>query len=224
MLPIAVTVIGALLTHPSGLAPRAYRRSTPRASHLDRSFVAEIAERVSPSVALVIPRGLRNSTHQGSGFAVEVGGALLLVTSAHVASGGMKVDVALASDGFIERHSATVVGRAPHGEDLALLQLDEVVASRLTPLVLGDSDALLPGDFLIAIGHPAGLRGAVTLGVLSGRGSLPSAHGVPAELDEDGPSSSCDGWEVPYLVTDASFAAGMSGGPLLNCDGEARAV
>jgi len=214
---VALVFLGGLL-HPLPAPSTHPRRCVGRGVRvhlcLDRNFVSDIAARSSPSVVLVIPRGVRNITAQGSGFAVEVNGRTLLLTNAHVASGGSSVEVALPADDFVERHSATVIGRAPAGEDLALLRLDEAVAARLSPLTLGDSDALQPGALVVAIGHPAGLWGAVSLGVICGRSSLP-AFSVPRKLssgDGEGQESAVD--TVPYLVTDAAFASGMSGGTI----------
>ena len=77
---------------------------------------------------------------------------------------------------------------------------------------------------VIALGHPSGLRGAVTLGVVSGKADLPICiSSVPQVLaagdaDEDKPGGEGD-TTVPYLVTDAALAGGMSGGPLLDPSG-----
>ena len=142
---------------------------------LDRTFVSEVYDRISPSVALIMPRGVRNTSAQGSGFVVAVNGTRYILTSAHVAAGGMTVEVAYPADGFTKRHNASVVGRAPGGEDLALLALNDAkVVESLAPLDFGDSGSLRPGCFVIALGHPSGIRGAVTLGVLSGRMEMPS--------------------------------------------------
>jgi S1-C subfamily serine protease len=190
-------------------------------SMLDRTFVADAAESASDSLVLVVPKGVRNTTAQGSGFVVNALGVPRILTSAHVAAGGMTVEVAFSKDGYTERHNATVVGRAPGGEDLALLDLDGGKAIDCPALTLGDSDALRLGEFVIALGHPSGLRGAVTLGVVSGKVTLPVSS-VPQELtasDADEETRSGEGATVPYLVTDAAFAGGMSGGPLLDPSG-----
>ena len=112
---------------------------------------------------------------------MNAGGVPRILTSAHVAAGGMSVEVAFSKDGYTERHNATVVGRAPGGEDLALLDLDGGKAIDCPALTLGDSDALRLGEFVIALGHPSGLRGAVTLGVVSGKVTLPVSS-LPQEL------------------------------------------
>lgn len=192
---------------------------------LDRDFVTNVYKQCSPSVALVIPRGVRNTTAQGSGFVIAIDDERYILTSAHVAAGGMTVEVALPSDNYALRYNASVIGRAPNGEDIALLALnDATVATSLIPLEFGDSNVLHPGCFVIAMGHPSGLRGAVTLGVLSGRLDLPvfdSMSGTTSNEEED-TVANCT--MVPYLVTDAAFAGGMSGGPLCGEDGKVYGV
>jgi S1-C subfamily serine protease len=233
-LPFALA-LGALLhdrvLHPGrqrGVRAPAARVSV--AASLDRGFVSDVYDSCSPSVALVVPRGVRNTTAQGSGFVISVDGDRYVLTSAHVAPGGMTMEVALAADGFAVRHNASVVGRAP-GEDLAVLALDDdVVAAGLTPLEFGDSGALRPGCFVIALGHPSGIRGAVTLGVLAGRVELPafdSAAAAGSARDGDGGDDAAAARRsatVPFLVTDAAFAGGMSGGPLCGEDGRVYGV
>ena len=233
-LPFALA-LGALL-HPAGrrrsvrVRVREVRGVVAAAASLDRGFVSDVYDRCSPSVALIMPRGVRNTTAQGSGFVVSVDGDNYILTSAHVASGGTTVEVALPADNYAVRYNASVVGRAL-GEDLAVLALDDaVVASGLAPLEFGDSGALRPGCFVIALGHPSGIRGAVvTLGVLSGRIELPpfdsSAAGGSARDGDDGEDDAAaarGGATVPFLVTDAALAGGMSGGPL--CDEDGRVV
>ncbi|MBM4337739.1 MAG: PDZ domain-containing protein, partial [Deltaproteobacteria bacterium] len=72
----------------------------------------------------------------------------------------------------------------------------------LHPLRLGDSDAILPGDFVVAIGNPFGLDHTVTLGIVSAKGR---------ELGQ-GPYDD-------YIQTDAAINPGNSGGPLLDLSG-----
>lgn len=227
MVPLTLS---AMLPHNPMLAskvtPLHTRIATARMNMLDRSFVADVAEVASASIVLVVPRGVRNTTAQGSGFVVDVDGGLHILTSAHVAAGGMSVEVALPQDGYAARHNATVLGRAPGREDLALLKLDaNTPIEGLPALTLGNSDALRLGEFVIAMGHPAGLRGAVTLGVVSGKTEMPVAS-VPLEVAVSDGGEGGDEMEamVPYLVTDAAFAGGMSGGPLLSSSGQVVGV
>jgi len=102
------------------------------------------------------------------------------------------------SDGSEEE--AQIVGQDPK-TDLALIRVPP--SDRLNPLPLGDSDAILPGDWVVAIGNPFGLDHTVTVGVVSAKGR-DIGHGP---YDD-------------YIQTDAPMNPGNSGGPLLNLRGE----
>ncbi|MEK8228390.1 trypsin-like peptidase domain-containing protein [Oerskovia sp. M15] len=86
-----------------------------------------------------------------------------ILTNNHVVAGGAdsgEVTV-LFADG--SERPATIVGRTAD-YDLAVVKVDEV---GLTPLVLGDSDTVVVGDAVVAIGAPLGLNGTVTTGIVS---------------------------------------------------------
>jgi serine protease Do len=134
----------------------------------------------------------------GSGFIVEADG--LVVTNHHVIADARSVQVRL-SDG--RSFDAKVVGSDP-ATDLALLRLEG--AEGLPVVVLGKSDALEVGDWVVAMGNPMGLDHSATVGIVSGkgRGSL--------GLYRDS--------YIDFLQTDADIAPGSSGGPLFNLRGE----
>ncbi|MGH9410390.1 MAG: S1C family serine protease, partial [Vicinamibacterales bacterium] len=136
----------------------------------------------------------------GSGFIITPDGEIL--TNNHVVSGAQQIRVALFSD---ERrtYDADVVGRDPL-TDTALIKLKNGPAN-LPTAALGDSDAMQPGDWVMAIGNPFRLGHTVTVGVISYKGrQLPA----PGDRLED------------MLQTDASINPGNSGGPLIDTDGE----
>jgi serine protease Do len=89
--------------------------------------------------------------------------------------------------------------------DLALLKID---MEDLTPLRLGDSDALRVGDSVIAIGNPLEYERSVTAGIVSALGR---------KVYEAEPAES-------FIQTDAAINRGNSGGPLLNKRGEVIGV
>jgi len=134
----------------------------------------------------------------GSGFIISADG--LVVTNNHVAAAGEHFEVAL-DDGRV--FEAKVVGSDPL-TDLAVLRLEG--GKDLPTVVLGSSEALRVGDWLVAVGSPMGLSQTVTRGILSakGRGSL--------GLYRDG--------YADFLQTDAAINPGNSGGPLFNLAGE----
>jgi serine protease Do len=131
----------------------------------------------------------------GSGFVISDEG--LIVTNNHVVDGVDRVQVVL-SDGT--QVDATIVGQDPQ-TDLALIRIERVEG--LEPLPLGDSDEILPGDWVVAIGNPFGLDHTVTVGIVSAK-NRDIGHG---SYDD-------------YIQTDAAMNPGNSGGPLLNMRGE----
>ena len=136
------------------------------------------------------------STHAvGSGVIINKQGHVL--TNAHVIEGANVIEILLAKSK--KKLHAKVLGVDPK-TDLALLKLDGNVA--LTPLDLGDSDALRVGDAVIAIGNPFGYSHTVTSGIISAKGRVIGT----------GPYDN-------FLQTDAAIHPGNSGGPLLDIRG-----
>ncbi|MFC1823278.1 DegQ family serine endoprotease [Thermodesulfobacteriota bacterium] len=141
------------------------------------------------------PEGNFKQQSLGSGFIITRDG--YIVTNNHVIENADEIKVKLA-DG--KEFEAKVVGRDPK-TDLALIKIDG--AHDLSPLPLGDSDALKVGRWVAAIGSPFGLEQTVTAGIVSAKGRVIGA----------GPYDD-------FIQTDASINPGNSGGPLLNMNGE----
>jgi serine protease Do len=141
---------------------------------------------------------------QGTGFLIHPDGFAL--TNHHVVEGASKIQVRVG--GASELVTATVVGEDPR-TDVALIRLDNDKRPRAgwPHLPLGDSDALLVGDFVVAIGNPFGLSQSVSMGILSAKGRRDIAPSGRQGLYD-------------FLQTDASINPGNSGGPLLNMGGE----
>jgi serine protease Do len=99
--------------------------------------------------------------------------------------------------------TAKVVGKDPL-TDVALIKLN-APPKDLPTVVLGDSDALRQGDFVLALGSPFGLSGTATLGIVSAKHR--SGVGTGGTYDD-------------FLQTDAAINPGNSGGPLFNMRGE----
>jgi serine protease Do len=131
----------------------------------------------------------------GTGFVISAEG--LIVTNHHVIEDVDEIEIVF-SDG--QRADAEVVG-SDAKTDIALIRAS--AEREYAPLPLGDSDALLPGDWVIAVGNPFGLDHTVTAGIVSAKGR--------------------DIGQGPYddfIQTDAAINPGNSGGPLLNMAGE----
>jgi serine protease Do len=131
----------------------------------------------------------------GTGFIVDPAG--YVVTNAHVISGAEDIQVRLSDDRELSAH---VVGKDTK-LDLALVKIDG--ASNLSAAVLGDSDQLRVGEWVLAIGNPFGLGHTVTLGITSAKDRSIGAGPYDA-----------------FIQTDASINPGNSGGPLFNLKGE----
>ncbi|MEV2273212.1 S1C family serine protease [Nonomuraea africana] len=155
--------------------------------------VSSVAAELQPKVA-----GVRAG--RGSGSAVVFTADGFLLTNAHVVGSSRSGSVAFA-DG--SAGDFVLVGRDPLS-DLAVIRAQGATPE---PAVLGDSDALVVGQLVVAVGNPLGLAGSVTAGVVSGLGrSLP----VGGRLIED------------VIQTDAALNPGNSGGAL--ADSSARVV
>ncbi|MBO3089025.1 S1C family serine protease [Cellulomonas dongxiuzhuiae] len=173
------------------------------AAQVDRApgSVAGIAAGVLPSV-VSLEVTTSDGASSGSGFVLRQDGYVL--TNNHVVAG--------AADGSLVVQFAdgaelpgTVVG-ATGDYDLAVVKVD---ATGLTPLALGDSDEVVVGDPVVAIGAPLGLVGTVTTGIISALNRPVVAGG-----DDDGTAY------INAIQTDAAINPGNSGGPLVNARGE----
>lgn len=132
----------------------------------------------------------------GSGVIIRADG--YVVTNAHVVARGERIRVVLADERELE---ATLVG-VDHDADLAVLKVNE---SDLPTIDFGESEDLLIGETVIAIGNPFGFSHTVTTGVIS-------AVGRSLRTEER--------TYLDFIQIDASINPGNSGGPLLNIDGE----
>ena len=133
----------------------------------------------------------------GSGFLVNPDGTVL--TNNHVVSGTARLTVTLSNK---KQYKARVVAKDPRS-DLAIVKID--AGHALPALRLGDSDALVVGQKVLAIGNPFGLAGTLTTGIVSSLGrSLEAQQGRRLEN---------------MIQTDAAINPGNSGGPLLDSHG-----
>jgi S1-C subfamily serine protease len=178
----------------------------------DAMSVNEIYERASSGVVRI--NASDNSTSSstspfgqnaalGSGFVIDKSGHI--VTNYHVVRDAGRVTVSFSNRDTVQ---AEVVGTDP-STDLAVLRV-ETAASALTPLSMGNSDAVRVGDPVVAIGNPFGLDRTVTAGIVSALQRLIQA---PNRFTID-----------HVIQTDAPINPGNSGGPLLNARGQVIGV
>jgi serine protease Do len=141
------------------------------------------------------PESGRREQGLGSGFIVDAAGYIL--TNNHVVDGADELTVHFTDDRQVK---AKVIGTDPKS-DLAVIKVD---GKDLKPLLLGDSDNLRVGQWVVAIGAPFGLEQSVTAGIVSAKGR--SNVGIVDYED--------------MIQTDAAINPGNSGGPLLNLEGK----
>ncbi len=132
----------------------------------------------------------------GSGFILNADGEIL--TNYHVVKGASQLTVKLTDQSV---HKARVLG-TDSANDLALVKID--AGRKLPTLRLGDSDQLVVGQKVEAIGNPFGFDGTLTTGIVSSLGRDISTE------DED---------LRGMIQTDAAINPGNSGGPLLDSHG-----
>ncbi|MGB7720434.1 MAG: trypsin-like peptidase domain-containing protein [Bryobacteraceae bacterium] len=132
----------------------------------------------------------------GSGFIIKPTGEIL--TNNHVVSGSEKLTVTLADK---KVYNAKVLG-IDGANDLALIKID--AGRKLPSLPLGNSDTLVVGQKVLAIGNPFRFSGTLTTGVVSSLGR-----------DIDTEDRRLEG----MIQTDAAINPGNSGGPLLDSHG-----
>jgi len=131
----------------------------------------------------------------GSGFIIRKDG--YIVTNAHVVTDAERIQVKL-SDG--RRLDGKVIGQDDR-VDLALVKIE---ATGLPVAMLGDSNRLRVGEFVLAVGNPFGLEQTVSFGIVSRKGA-------PLQVAAPG---------FDFIQTDAAVNPGNSGGPLVNMAGE----
>ena len=161
--------------------------------------VTGVAATLLPSVAALSVRGPRGA---GAGSAVTFTDDGFLLTNAHVVQHATGGEASFA-DGTDTRFD--VVGADPLS-DLAVVRVHHA-GGPAAPL--GDADALVIGQLVVAVGNPMGLAGSVTAGVVSGLGrSLPARDGRHVRVIDS------------VIQTDAALNPGNSGGALANSDGK----
>ena len=137
---------------------------------------------------------------QASGSGVIISKDGYVITNNHVVEGAQKLKVIFRDGTSME---ATLVGTDPFA-DVAVIKIAGPVPGVAE---FGNSDALNPGESVIAIGSPLGdYKNTVTVGVVSATGRTISTQ---------------DGYQMEDLIqTDAAINHGNSGGPLVNLAGQ----
>ena len=173
--------------------------------------ITDAVQRVGPTVVTVVSTVPGQMTFFGqtgdqtvSGSGVFISDQGYILTNNHVVEGSKALTIVL-SDGSQEK--ASLVGTDPYS-DIAVLKTTGKVPAVAQ---LGNSDALKPGETVIAIGSPLGdFKNTVTVGVVSATGRA---------IDTG------RGYQIEGLIqTDAAINQGNSGGPLVNLAGQVIAI
>jgi 2-alkenal reductase len=171
------------------------------------STLTDLYEQVNPgvvSIAVNVERGGQTGQGAGSGFLIDEQGHI--VTNNHVIAGARSVTVTFFDGSQV---GAEIVGADPDS-DLAVILVDQV-PENVRPLALGDSDSVLVGEWVVAIGNPFMLNNSMSVGIVSAVGRT-----IPTEVTP---------FSIPQVIqTDAAINPGNSGGPLLNLNGEVIGV
>lgn len=175
-------------------------------------IMADVANKVSPSVVSVTTQVVASSGYgasrvaQGAGTGMFISKDGYILTNKHVAQGAQKVSI-VTNEGKVYS-DVRVVGVDPLN-DIAFLKV-EGTSDTFTPVTFADSSQLKVGQKVIAIGNALGeYKNSVTSGIVSGLGRpiLASDGEETGKLDN-------------LIQTDAAINQGNSGGPLLNLTGE----
>jgi S1-C subfamily serine protease len=193
----------AILNRTPAAAPAAVTRSasTSTVAQAQTPMAAPaIYQQAAPGVVTITTsvagRFGRVGEGTGSGIVLNTNGDIL--TNAHVVAGANQIQVTF-NDG---RTLAATLVNSNTSVDLAVVRVS-AAASTLHPLPLGNSNNVLVGDHVYAIGAPFGLPESMTAGIVSGLNRHNAASGLSG-----------------LIQTDAPINPGNSGGALLNTQGQ----
>lgn len=156
-----------------------------------------IFEEVSPAVVVITVMTSLNTMSQGSGFIVSENG--LIATNFHILANGSGNTIRVRlKDG--SNFSVEKIIEADRSRDICVLKIN---ADNLAVVSLGDSNKLIPGDKVFAIGAPEGLEYSISDGLFSSERKITELGGFNS-----------------FLQVSVPFSEGSSGGPLLNSKGE----
>ncbi|MFH1150852.1 MAG: trypsin-like peptidase domain-containing protein [Actinomycetota bacterium] len=172
--------------------------------------VATVAEKVTPSVVNIDvrisgqPNPFFQSTEQeGTGSGVIYSSDGYIITNNHVVEDAREITVTPAGG---EELTGKVLGTDPEN-DIAVVQVDKAGLPAITP---GDSDDVVVGELVVAVGSPLGFEKTVTAGIVSAL-----QRNVPATNETTGQSTVL----TDLIQTDASINPGNSGGALCDSSG-----
>jgi S1-C subfamily serine protease len=197
-------VIGPLTLPPDALTPPPTLSALPGAAE---GSLTALYGQLNPGVVNIqvfVEREGLSGQGAGSGFVLDEEGHI--VTNNHVVAGAQRVTAIFYNGIEVE---AEIVGTDEYS-DLAVIRVD-YLPEGVHPLPVGDSDGVVAGEWVVAIGNPFSLGGSMSLGIVSATG-----RSIPSGVTQ---------FNIPQAIqTDAAINPGNSGGPLLNLSGEVIGV
>jgi serine protease Do len=152
------------------------------------------------------PNPYRSTPQVGTGSGVIVSEDGYIVTNNHVVENASEIEVALNNN---KTYKAKLVGRDAD-TDLALLKVDE---KNMPAVSFANSDSVMIGEWVMAVGNPFNLESTVTAGIVSAKGRNINILGGDARQKSNTAVES-------FIQTDAAVNPGNSGGALVNLSGE----
>lgn len=198
---LSVIVAIAIAISAISFAPTNVTQAIGEVTHPNDIFT-NVYDEASPSV-VAISVTTEQAGGSGSGFVIDSNGHI--VTNAHVVDEATEIVVNFL-DGTVTR--AELIGADP-ASDIAVIKVD-LPAEQLNPIPFGNSDDLIIGQTVLAIGSPFGQRWTLTSGIVS---ALDRTIQGLTQFSVGG-----------VIQTDASINPGNSGGPLINLNGEVIGV
>lgn len=206
--PVPVSQMAATAVPPAGgsgvSAATATNVPAPLSGTGRQTDVVRVVQNVGPAVVTVVNQ-LGSSDPSGAGGEALGSGVIIdtaghIITNNHVVAGQQSITVIYADGKKV--NNVQVVGTDTLS-DLAVLKVDGSVPATAT---LGDSNGIMPGETVVAIGSALGdFRNTVTVGVISGVHR--NLVGTDTSMED-------------MIQTDAAINHGNSGGPLINLDGQ----
>lgn len=141
-------------------------------------------------------RQVQTPPRQASGSGVIISAEGYIVTNNHVVAGADELSVKLNDN---REFKARIIGQ-DKATDLALIKIE---GEKFPAIVIGNSDALKLGEWVLAVGNPFNLTSTVTAGIVSAKARSLHANDIES-----------------FIQTDAAINQGNSGGALVNARGE----
>jgi S1-C subfamily serine protease len=165
-------------------------------------YSALVYQAIRPSLVLIQTRGAGRSGEGGIGSGVIIDDRGDILTSLHVVADADDIQLTFA-DGT---QSSAQIAAIQEENDIAVLQASQPPA-QIVPATLGNPNVMSVGDEAYVVGHPLGLYGSMSAGVISG---------FDRSFERPNSNQILDG----LIQIDAAVNPGNSGGPLLNRAGQ----